>query len=171
MSCSRLFLEAQGIEVKKNIIMQDNASSVRMEENGKSSCSKRSRHLNIKYFHVTDAVKRKEVEVVCCPTDLMLANFFTKPLQGNLFRKFREVVLGHVHIRSLFQYDVSSSKESVEARKPNLNFPRKNLTNEAKLDDSSSSTYEKMKIPRRIDCKARRSQVNPMLRKPVASRK
>ena len=59
---------------------------------------------------------------------------------------------------------------AVEACKQNLNLPRKNLTNEAKLDDSSSSTCEKMKISRRIGCKARRSQVNPMLRKPEASR-
>jgi hypothetical protein len=31
----------------------------------------------------------------------MLAAFFTKPLQGNLFRKFRDVILGHKHIDSL----------------------------------------------------------------------
>ena len=31
----------------------------------------------------------------------MLADFFTKPLQGSLFRKFRDVIMGHKHIDSL----------------------------------------------------------------------
>ena len=31
----------------------------------------------------------------------MLADFFTKPLQGSLFRKFRDVVLGYEHINTL----------------------------------------------------------------------
>ncbi len=30
-----------------------------------------------------------------------MADFFTKPLQGSLFRKFRAVVMGHEHINSL----------------------------------------------------------------------
>jgi hypothetical protein len=33
----------------------------------------------------------------------MLADFFTKPLQGNLFRKFQDVIMGHKHINSLKQ--------------------------------------------------------------------
>ena len=32
----------------------------------------------------------------------MVADFFTKPLQGNLFRKFRDVVLGYKHITSIY---------------------------------------------------------------------
>ena len=31
----------------------------------------------------------------------MIADFFTKPLQGRLFRKFRDVVLGYIHISEL----------------------------------------------------------------------
>jgi hypothetical protein len=31
----------------------------------------------------------------------MLADFLTKPLKGALFRKFREVILGRAHIRTL----------------------------------------------------------------------
>ena len=32
----------------------------------------------------------------------MLADFFTKPLQGSLFRKFRSVLLGEAHTGSLY---------------------------------------------------------------------
>ena len=31
----------------------------------------------------------------------MLANVLSKPLQGNLFRKFRDVLLGRAHVSSL----------------------------------------------------------------------
>ncbi len=33
----------------------------------------------------------------------MLADFFTKPLQGSLFRKFSDVVLGYKHIDTLLE--------------------------------------------------------------------
>jgi hypothetical protein len=32
-----------------------------------------------------------------CPTERMLADFFTKPLEGNLFREFRDFILGYKH--------------------------------------------------------------------------
>jgi hypothetical protein len=38
---------------------------------------------------------------VHCPTSDMLADFFTKPLQGALFRKFRSILLGYTHIDTL----------------------------------------------------------------------
>jgi hypothetical protein len=44
----------------------------------------------------------------------MLADFFTKPLQGSLFTKFRRVIMGHDHIDSLKQDNACSpSKERV----------------------------------------------------------
>ena len=48
----------------------------------------------------------------------MLADFFTKPLQGSLFRLFRDVLLGRAHISALFPapFPSSSSKERVEVQ-------------------------------------------------------
>jgi hypothetical protein len=40
----------------------------------------------------------------------MLADFFTKPLQGNLFRRFRDVILGHSHVDTL-QCDLAAQLE------------------------------------------------------------
>jgi hypothetical protein len=31
----------------------------------------------------------------------MVADFFTKPLQGSLFKKFRDVIMGHKHMDTL----------------------------------------------------------------------
>ena len=44
----------------------------------------------------------------------MIADFFTKPLQGTLFRKLRDVVMGYKHIDSLHESNgESSAKERV----------------------------------------------------------
>ena len=37
------------------------------------------------YFFITDRIKNGEVKVAYCPTNNMLADFFTKPLQGTTF--------------------------------------------------------------------------------------
>ena len=42
-----------------------------------------------------------EIELRYHPTELMLADFFTKPLQGALFLKFREVIMGWKDISTL----------------------------------------------------------------------
>ena len=112
-------MESQGFVLKRNIILQDNQSAMLMEANGKFSCSKRSRNFNIRYFYVTEAMKRQEVEIAYCPTEVMLADFFTKPLQGNLFRKLRAAILGHVPARTLHQIDEKSSKKRVKVHKEN----------------------------------------------------
>ena len=46
----------------------------------------------------------------------MLADFFTKPLQGALFRKFRDVILGYKHIDSLAETVESAAQERVGER-------------------------------------------------------
>ena len=91
---TRLFLEEQGVGVVDNIIHQDNQSSILLEKNGKESSGKQTRHMEIRYFFVTDAVKRGMASINYCPTESMHADFFTKPLQGQLFRTHRAMLLG-----------------------------------------------------------------------------
>ena len=90
---TRLFLEAQGYGVHESRIYQDNQSAMLMEKNGKASTSKRTRHINIRYFFVADRVQNKEVTIEYCPTGDMTGDFFTKALQGSPFVKFRNEVL------------------------------------------------------------------------------
>jgi hypothetical protein len=87
------FLKAQGYDVGKTIVYQDNQSAMLLEKNGRRSSGKRTRHVNIRYFFVTDRVKAGEVDIQYCPTGEMRGDFFTKPLQGIAFRRFRELVL------------------------------------------------------------------------------
>jgi len=71
-----------------------------MEKNGRNSCTGNSRHVNIRFFFVKDLVDKKEIEIVYCPTETMLADNFTKPLQGNLFHLHRAVIMGWNSVES-----------------------------------------------------------------------
>ena len=90
---TRYFMEAQGYKVKDNIVYQDNMSAMLLEKNGRASSSKRTRHINIRYFFITDRIKAKEIRVEYCPSKDLIADFFTKPLQGQLFYKLRAFIL------------------------------------------------------------------------------
>jgi hypothetical protein len=55
---TKLFLEAQGYDVDKNIVYQDNKSAILLETNGKKSSGKQTHALNIRYFFITDQVEK-----------------------------------------------------------------------------------------------------------------
>ena len=46
---TKMFLEAQGYEIKENLLYQDNQSTIKLLENGKRSSGKRTRALSIRY--------------------------------------------------------------------------------------------------------------------------
>ena len=87
------FLTAQGYENNNTILHQDNRSTILLEENGKASSTKRTKHISCRYFFVTDSIKRGQLKVEHCGTADMIADFFTKPLQGQAFHKFRKLIL------------------------------------------------------------------------------
>jgi hypothetical protein len=64
-----------------------------LAKNGRASSSKRTRHINIRYYYVTDRIKNGKLRVEYCPTGDMVADFCTKPLQGSLFRRLRDMIL------------------------------------------------------------------------------
>jgi hypothetical protein len=86
-------MEAQGCDIEHNIILRDNQSSMKLEQNGKASSGKRTRHFDIKYFYITDLIENKEVTIKYCPTDSMIADYMTKPLTGAKFTKFRNEIM------------------------------------------------------------------------------
>ena len=93
---SRNFLIAQEYVVIDNILHQDNKSAILLQKNGKMSSGKRTKHIAICYFFVTDRIKAGEMSPKWCPTGEMIADFLTKPLQGAMFRKFRDLLMGVV---------------------------------------------------------------------------
>ena len=96
-----MFLSAQGYEITDNVLYQDNQSTILMLKNGRNSCTGNSRHVHIRYFFVKDRVEKGEVKVEYCLTLQMVADYFTKPLQGSLFNKLRDVIMGYKSIYTL----------------------------------------------------------------------
>ena len=88
------FIEAQGYETITSEYYQDNLSAMQMETNGRASAGQKSRHINIRYFFIKDRVDSGDIVLLHCPTYDMVADFFTKPLQGKLFKRFRDVIMG-----------------------------------------------------------------------------
>jgi len=88
------FLKAQGCASTATMSNQDNQSAVLLEKNGKMSSSKRTKHINNRHFFVTDCQSKGESKAICCPTDEMMADCHTKPLQGAKFYKFGKMIMG-----------------------------------------------------------------------------
>ncbi len=78
----------------RNVIFQDNELAELLEVNGKKSSSKRTRHINICYFLVTDAIAKEECKVRWISRDYMYADYFTKAQQGAEFRVMRDFIMG-----------------------------------------------------------------------------
>ena len=108
-------MQVQGQDVKQIKLMLDNMSSILLDHNGKVLSSKQTKHIDI-YFHIKEKADMNEIDIAHCPTEDMGADFFTKPVQGNLFQKLHDqnMVLGrtsqyHSNHRSVLGQDVLSA--------------------------------------------------------------
>jgi hypothetical protein len=88
-------LRSLGYDVKPIIFHQDNMSTIRMAENG-ASASRRTRHINVRYFFIKERIDTGEIRVSYLPTEEMIADLLTKPIQGRLFVKLRDRLLGNI---------------------------------------------------------------------------
>ena len=90
---TRNFLMSQGYPVQKNVVYQDNMSAMLLENNGRKSSTKQTKHIELRYFFIHDQVQQDKVLIKHCPTLNMHADFFTKPLQGMLFYRLRDLIM------------------------------------------------------------------------------
>ena len=77
----------------KTFLGQDDLIAIQQEMNGWRSCGKQSQHMNITYFLIKDQLSRREIVIKHYPATEMDTDFFSKPLQGALFRKFRNRIM------------------------------------------------------------------------------
>ena len=158
---TRYFMEAQGYTVNDNVVMQDNRSSMLLEKNGKASSTKRTKHINIRYFFVTDRIAKKEIRVEWCSTLDMVADYMTKPLQGALFKQFRDLIMGvclvnvptlsipKVNVKQPTKKDLAPSKSKDRRHRSVLDSndgskgTRKIRNNKSQKKQSSKHKYER----------------------------
>lgn len=91
---TRYFLQEQGYEMRPSLLYQDNKSAMLLEENGKASSTKRTKHINVRYFFIKDKIAKGGIELEQCPTEVMWADVNTKPRQGRGWIIFRAMLMG-----------------------------------------------------------------------------
>jgi hypothetical protein len=88
----RNFLMAQQASERPAILHQDNMSTIKLLLRG-NAASNRSRHIEIHNYWLKDQVERGVIEVKWTPTLEMVSDILTKPLQGELFKSIRQLLL------------------------------------------------------------------------------
>ena len=79
---------------KQVIIEQDNTSAMKLEKDGLGSSSHRTKHINVRYFFVTDQLQNGDVtSITYKPTDLMQSDYLTKALSGKRFYLHRATLM------------------------------------------------------------------------------
>jgi hypothetical protein len=86
------FLGSQGYDTGSAVVHQDNQSTIVLANKGRSTTN-RTRHIAIRYFFVKDRIESKDIKVVYTSTDKMVADFFSKPLQGHAFENHRAAIM------------------------------------------------------------------------------
>jgi hypothetical protein len=89
---TRLFMKDQGYDLE-TVVKEDKKSTMLLLKNGRLSSGERTKHLEIRYFYVQDLITRGVVKIEHGSMDCMVADFFTKPLQGKRFQILRDLIL------------------------------------------------------------------------------
>ena len=90
--CKNFLKSLVGDEVKA-IVYQDNTATIASMRKGRPTNAK-ARHVDLKHFWLKQEVDNSVIDLKYQPTGKMIADYFTKPLQGDQFRVGRERLLG-----------------------------------------------------------------------------
>ena len=72
------------------VVHEDNQGTIALTKNPKNHS--RTKHIDIKYHFVREAVEKKDVRLVCCPTEKMVADILTKVLLKPMFDELRHTM-------------------------------------------------------------------------------
>ena len=75
---------------KSIVLNEDNQAAIKLAKN--SIMSDRSKHIDVRYHWIREQVAAGTVTLQYCPTDMMVADIFTKPLQRLLHSKFLKLL-------------------------------------------------------------------------------
>jgi hypothetical protein len=73
----------------------------------------------------------------------MVADFFTKPLQGALFRKLKSVIMGEIDVKTFLAMS-SGPKERVEKNIPTVQTGPYGLTYIGQTNERSDSNHKRL---------------------------
>ena len=80
-----------------------------------------------------DRVESGEIQIEHCPTGIMIADYFTKALQGVSFRKLRDMIMGNTEIPL-------PSDVTVNEKDPSFRIPERKTVQESRSVLKGEST-------------------------------
>ena len=83
----RLFDDLQANLKEPTVVLEDNQGTIAMVKNRVSHF--RTKHIDIRYHYVREAVQEGVISLHYCPTEKMIANLLTKPLPRGRFETLR----------------------------------------------------------------------------------
>ena len=83
----RLLSEMRMCSKEPTILKEDNQGAITIAKNPVSHS--RTKHIDIRYHYVCEAVKAGSISLEYCSTEEMLADILTKPLPRPRFKKLR----------------------------------------------------------------------------------
>ena len=86
-----LLFELNMIEKKLAVLYQDNQGAIFLEKN--NSNTQRTKHIDVRYHFIRQAIHDGRIEIQYCPTEAMIADIFTKPLPPPTFERHRDSLL------------------------------------------------------------------------------
>ena len=107
--------------------------------------------MEIRYFFITDNIRRDKLSVKYCPTDAMLGDYFTKPQQGTKMRRSRVSILNLSQDPTLISQEcvgTSACNNTEKLASTNLANIKKHGSNHVSNIDTSASDVL-------VRCKAR----------------
>ena len=83
----RLLADLKVLTSEPTLLMEDNQGAIAIAKN--PTAHARTKHIDIRYHYVREAVQGGVVDVRYCPTDQMIADLLTKPLPRGQFEILR----------------------------------------------------------------------------------
>ena len=87
-------------------IERDNASTIPLERSGWKSSGKRTKHINVRYFYITDRLKSGDISrIIYKPAGDMESDYLTKVLHGKSLHTHCKTLMGLDRINKHMIYE------------------------------------------------------------------
>ena len=73
-------------------ILGDNQGAIALSKDPVNR--RRCKHIDLKYHFIRDALLKKKIEIIYCPTTDMIANIMTKPMTKLKLERFKRLLFG-----------------------------------------------------------------------------
>ena len=83
----RLLSDLHSLPEQPTVIMEDNQGALYIAKN--QAVQARTKHIDIRYHYIREALSNGTVDLHYCPTEHMIADIFTKPLARKRFENLR----------------------------------------------------------------------------------